>query len=177
MAFDLNIQVSGGEQVQLGFSRFAESIKDWSPVFQDIAADFHEMERRQFDSEGGYASGGWKPLSKTYAEWKAKNYPGNKILVLSGLMKESLTDNNPWTIEDIQALQAEFGTRIPWAIYHQNGGRKIPQRQIVFLTQADQTRWIKLIHAWLLKESNKAFAGLMPTIGEGQARIKSIQSE
>jgi phage gpG-like protein len=171
------VEVTGIEELTVGFSRFAEDIQDASEAFRLMAADFHELERRQFESEGKYGSGGWPALSPRYAAWKAANYPGRKILVLSGLLKESLTDGNPWTVEEIEPTQMLIGTNIPYSLHHQLGGERVPQRKPVVLTEADQQRWIKIFHAWLVKRSNSAFAGLMPGMNAAARHLKSIQQE
>ena len=172
--FNISITVTGQEQILVGFSRLAEDIQDWSEVFQDIGADFHEMEARQFDSEGGYGGTPWAPLSKNYAAWKARNFPGNQILVLSGQLKESLIEGDA---DIIEAMHAFYGTRLPVASFHQFGTSRMPARPVVFMTDEDLTRWTKLVQLWLVRKANKAFAGLMPSIGAGESAIKSIQQE
>jgi len=174
MPFTLTFEIAGEEQIKRSFSRFADNVSNATEPFKEISEDFKKIEQKQFDSEGSYGGQGWAKLSTNYAEWKAKNYPGAKILVQSGLMKGSLMGENPYYLENIQPLYMEVGTRIPWAIYHQTGGGKLPQRKIINLTEADKTRWVKIFQAWLVREENKQWAGLMPQISAGEKAIGSI---
>jgi len=172
--FKLTFEVDGDVQLERSFARFAENVKDAREPFREIAIDFHEIEREQFESEGGRGSGGWKPLSHDYAEWKAENFPGAKIMVQSGLLKGSLTGENPWSIESIEPLQMTLGTKLGYAKYHQRGGRKLPQRWLIDLTESDKKRWTDIFHSWLVKQANKEFAGIMPVIGAGRSHVKRI---
>jgi phage gpG-like protein len=172
--FNLEFDVAGDQQIMRGFSRFAEDIQDATEPFTQMAEDFRQIEKRQFDSEGEYGSGGWKPLSPNYAAWKSKFYPGRKILELSGLLRESVTDGNPWTIREIQPLKLRLGTKINYAIYHQKGTHRMPARPVIQFSEDDKTRWSKIMQAWLVRKSNQEFAGLMPDITRGQKAVRSI---
>ncbi len=162
MPFALTFEVAGDVQLERSFSRFADNVKDLSEAFAEITQDFHQVvETKQFESEGAYGSGGWKPLSdnpegKGYATWKAKNYPSRPLLVLSGLMKESLLGDNPWSITRIEPLRLEVGTKIPYAIYHQKGTGKMQARPVIDLTEDDKTRFVKLIQKTLVKQAKEA---------------------
>jgi len=155
--FELTFEIEGDTQIMRGLSRFADDVKDLSPAFREIAKDFKEIESKQFGSAGGRGSGGWTPLSPKYAEWKAKHYLGRPLMVLSGLLRESLQGDNPYTIADIEPLQVTLGTQIPYAIYHQLGGGKLPQRRLIDLTEDDKAHWVKLIQQYLLGKIDEEF--------------------
>jgi len=151
--FQFRVEVKGEEQIARAFSRFGESVSDLSEAFREIADDFHKIEANQFESEGGYGSGGWKPLSVAYAKRKPLGRP---LLVLSGLMKESLVGETPYSIEKIQPLEARLGTKVPYAIYHQTGTTKMPKRPLIQLTEGDKSRWLKIIQRYLVKAAKEA---------------------
>ena len=157
MSFQLTFEVDGDVQLSRSFSRWADDVKDLKGAFEQIAKDFHQVvEKKQFESQGSYGSGGWVPLNPAYAEWKARNFPGKSIMVLSGLLKESLLGDNPWSIKDIQPLEMRLGTRLKYAVYHQRGTRKTPRRPVVELTESDKTRWTKIIHRQLVDQAKEA---------------------
>ncbi len=162
MPFELTFEVAGDIQLARSFSRFADDVKDLSEAFTEIAQDFHQtVEKKQFESEGSYGSGGWKPLSdnpagKGYATWKARNFPGRSLLVQTGLLKGSLMGENPYGIEDIQPLQLKVGTKLEYALYHQKGTSKMPARPVIDLTEADKTRFTKIIHKHLVEQAKEA---------------------
>ncbi len=154
---ELRVDVAGDVQLARSFSRFADDVKDLSDAFREIAKDFHEVvERKQFESEGSYGSGGWAALSPDYAEQKARDFPGRPLLVRTGLMKESLLGENPWSIEDIQPLQMKVGTKLEYAIYHQKKTSKMPARPVIDLTEEDKRRFTHIIHKSLVAQAKEA---------------------
>lgn len=178
--FQFVIDVAGDTQVMRGFSRMADNVKDLSEAFREIVQDFHErVETQQFESEGRYGSGGWQPLTPRYAERKEKEYPGTPIMVRTGLLKESLLGQNPYSREDIKPLEMRVGTQVGYAKFHQKGTKKkgtkkMVARPLIQLTEADKTRFTKIIHRYLVEQANKEWAGLMPTIGAGEAALRRI---
>src|SRR3990172_9586013 len=142
--FQLTFEVDGDVQLARSFSRFADNIKDARKPFGEVADDFKEIEDKQFKSEGSYGSGGWMPLSSNYAEWKAKHYPGTKILERTGRLWASLASKTSDTIRDIKKLEMTVGTSSKYAIFHQRGTRKMPMRKIINLTEDDKRRWTKI---------------------------------
>ena len=175
MAFELEFNVVGEEQLQRSFSRFGEDVEDASEAFREIAKDFREkLMPAQFNTQGSHGGSGWPPLSPNYAAWKAKNYPGAPILVRSGLLRESLEKNNAYSIVDIQPKSMNIGSRVNYAIFHQQGTRKLPQRKIIQLSEEDKTRWTKIVHVWLLNRANKEFAGIAQVESAASAHISNI---
>lgn len=86
---------------------------------------------RQFDAQGaGPVAGSWAPLSVEYAKWKEAHYPGRPILVLTGKLRDALTNSSsPNAQRDVANGGLAFGTRaIPYASVHQTGGSKLPAR-------------------------------------------------
>jgi phage gpG-like protein len=171
---EIKFDIHGDEQLKRSLSRFGEHAKDLSEPFREIVKDFHKIERRQFETEGSYGSGGWQPLSPRYAEWKAKKYPGRPIMVLSGLLKESLLGDNPYSVELVTPKSMEVGTVINYAIYHQKGTSKMPARPLIQLTEDDKKRWIKFIQAYLVKQARAEFQGVCQVQAEGFSHIKNI---
>ncbi len=172
--FQFTLDVAGEEQLVRGFSRLADEFKDLSEPFRAIVQDFKAIEAKQFKSEGSYGGSGWQALSPRYAAWKEQNYPGRPIMVLSGLLMDSLTGENSYFVQEIRPLQLTMGTQVPWAIYHQQGTSRMPQRKLVNLTEADRARMMKTIHTWMVRSIDQQFAGLMPDIGAAQSHLKSI---
>ena len=171
----LTFEVMGDKQVSRSFSRFSNEVKDLTDAFREIVKDFREIvEKKQFESEGSYGSGGWKPLAlSTLLQKRRKGYP-DAILEASGRMKRSLTGNTGDTIEEVKRLSVRMGTSVSYARYHQKGTRYMPARPLIQLTEGDKTRWTKIIHRYLVGLIKKEFSGLMPTTMEGTGMIGSI---
>lgn len=152
----LSFNVAGDQQVLRTFSRWAEGVQDLSPAFERIADDFSKLSAEQFESEGAEGSGGWAPLSPRYAAWKAKRYPGAKILEREGWLKGALAGDNEYRIREIGKTELALGAKLPYALYHQTGTRRMPARPPIQLTDADKRRWSKIVHEYLLELARSA---------------------
>jgi phage gpG-like protein len=149
-------EVDGVEQISRGFSRFADGVRDLSPAWNDIAKDFHDVEAKQFESEGSSGSGGWRPLSPRYAAWKARHYPSRGILVRTGTLRGSLTGKNEGYIERKAPLELTLGTAVSYAAAHQRGTRRMPRRPIIELNEGDKRRWSKFVQATLVQRAKES---------------------
>jgi phage gpG-like protein len=146
---ELQFRVLGDDQLKRTIIRFADDVTDAREPLQEVTKDFWQMEQKQFDSEGG-ASGGWASLKPDYAKWKARHFPGAKILEQTGTLKGSLTNQNPWTVNELEKLKVTLGTKVGYAGYHQTGTGKMAQRRPIDFLEADKTRWAKIFQAWLV---------------------------
>lgn len=82
-------------------------------------------------AQAGLPSGGWAPLTPRYAAWKSVHYPGAPLMVQDGkLLSDLSTLRN--TATRILDSEAEFGTSVEYAKFHQYGTTKMPKRKLVF---------------------------------------------
>jgi len=172
--FVLSLDIAGDQQLSRGLSRFADDVKDLREPFREIVKDFHEVEKKQFESEGGYGSGGWDALSSSTLKQKERAGFPSTIMVRTGELKDSLTGSNPGAIEEVKPLYLKVGTTVHYALYHQKGRGRPPRRPLIDLTEADKTRWMKFVHKYLVRKMKQDFAGLMPSIGAGKSHLGSI---
>lgn len=149
----LRLEVFGDVQLSRDLTRWADNAEDMSPAFEAISDDFRVIERRQFDSEGAYASGGWAALMpSTVARRGGRAHPilrtpGDK----GGDLRRSLTTKGAkGAIRQITADSMTVGTRIKYAKFHQRGTARMARRRPVELTDADRKRWVKIIQAHLV---------------------------
>jgi phage gpG-like protein len=74
----------------------------------------------------------WPQLSEKYAEWKEKHFPGKPLLVRTGTLRSSMTEENAQGgINLIGKSSAVFGSSIRYGVYHDsNEPRKsnLPRR-------------------------------------------------
>lgn len=147
--------VHGDKQLSRSLSRFGEGAKDMRPAFRLIAKSFRAIEKKQFDSGGSYGSGGWAPLSLSYAEWKELNFPGMGLLQRTGALMASLVGKTDDSIEEIEKLTMSIGTKLNYALYHQLGTPTMPARPIIELTEDDKRGWMKIIHRSLVGKAKK----------------------
>jgi phage gpG-like protein len=149
VAVRLTFSFYGDTQLDRTLARFQERPQDARQLWEAFADRFATIERRQFKSEGRYASGGWPALSPKYAAWKAKRHPGAKILHLSGDLERSLTQR-PFGVEVIERHTMAVGSNVGYGKYHQNGEGHNPQRRPVEFTEAERRRWLRSMQRYLM---------------------------
>lgn len=181
MVARFGFEVAGEVQIARLFSRFADGVEDISDPLEEIADDFFEVEQRLFDSEGGTGGhGAWAPLSPAYARWKAKAFPGRKILVAENRMKQSLTTMTGDSVREIEQLELKVGTRIrskrgfPYPVAHQapQAGSSLPRRRPIDIAEGDKRDWTRFVQRYLVGLSR---SGVRASRGESlRASAQSI---
>ena len=96
------------KEFEFRLSRFTDGISDWSEMFEGIGMVFRRQMRDQFRTEGASGTGRWKSLSKDYADWKQRHYPGQKIGHLTGALRSSMTGGSGYS-QHIGRTDASFG--------------------------------------------------------------------
>ncbi|HEY8410195.1 MAG TPA: hypothetical protein VIK76_02290 [Pyrinomonadaceae bacterium] len=147
------------ERLELTFKEAASRIADfrnfwvnyWGPqFFSDIRANFA--------SQGG-SVGGWRALSPEYAAWK-RSVVGNKpILQFTGEMLASFTIGDRNNIFRAMKTRVVAGSRVKRVSYHNEGGGRLPKRQIIFI--GPKRVYQPLLNRWVAEEM--AAAG-MPNV-------------
>lgn len=150
----LQFTVSGVTQLDRSLSRFGEGVRDLRPLWRQLYADFLNIEREQFNTEGARTGTAWEPLRPTYAAWKAANYPGQKILVATGAMRAQLTTGKGM-LNTFYPLSMRLHPTDPKARYHQTGTSRMARRPVVWLTPSDRTRWMKMLHEYVYRLTKK----------------------
>lgn len=104
--------------------------KDFKAVFRWAKKQLQLANSENF-STSGMPVGGWAPLNADYSAWKAVHYPGRPPMQATGNLRASLTTlNGP--ANKIGLKEAQFGTDVEYARFHQYGTTRMPKRQIVF---------------------------------------------
>lgn len=150
----LTADVSGEKVISRRLERFADAAEDCSPAFVQIRARFVAAMVLQFSSSGQYGSGGWAPLSESYAAWKARAFPGQPILVASGGLRASLTSS--LDVDEVGARQARFGSRVKHGRYHQTGTSRMPARPPVALPEGFRRDAVRILQAHILAAGTAA---------------------
>lgn len=99
--------------------------------FQQFQPFWMGQVAQTFEDEGDPA---WAPLSDAYAAWKNTVAPGRKMLDFSGAMQDSLISQTSDTIWKVTPHTIQFGSRVPYFIYHQEGLGKNPRRPMLDLS-------------------------------------------
>lgn len=139
----VEIEVFGLPEVDARLAGIADRADHVRPVFERIAEDFTEREKVLFANDG---EGRWDPLTKPYAAWKARHYPGLPMNVLTGALRDSLTvPGSKYSVRDISDEQLVIGTRDPVAHLAQHFNRNpVP------LSKREEAVWVEQIRRWVL---------------------------
>lgn len=133
----------GETQVERTLLGYADRADDMRPAWQRIEGRFRDYEENWFAAEG---DGQWPPLSRSYAQWKARHFPGQPTLVREGVLRESLTKPDISVMEPSYAI---FGTGDPVASYHQHGGGHLPVRRVIDLSEEERREWVRIVQEHL----------------------------
>ena len=144
-----------GEDVNLlkmKFRMYISRSEDLSPVWYKVRDTFKKDVSEAFRSEGASIGEHWLGLSKsTIKDRKRKGYPPKPILVRSGDLRDSLTSGNSYTIDNVSKRFWEYGTEIPYAIYHQSrkSRKKLPRRVFLDISNKFKGDLVQSIHRYL----------------------------
>jgi len=147
----IRFEVANEVQLSRAFETGIESFLDLSQPFNTMADEFFQSMAGVFSAEGAFEDRPrWQDLSPAYAIWKARHYPGRKILERTGRLRSSLV--NKGGIDNVFEVTPDsltVGTTVPYAMYHQTGTLRMPRRKIIELTDAQKLRWVHLMHQYL----------------------------
>ncbi|NEP15199.1 MAG: hypothetical protein F6K14_34530 [Symploca sp. SIO2C1] len=100
---------------------------------------------RQFATETDPDGVRWAALApSTLAQKRRLGYPDN-ILTRTGKMRNSVV-----AIADARSVL--IGVDVPYAIFHQQGTRKMPQRRILGMNDKREQKLRKLIRVWIRRK-------------------------
>ena len=123
--------------------RFRRELENLIPLWERFKVVMEDVERSRFDSEG---HGDWPPLAESTRRYR----DGQPLLVQTGALRESLV--NPGQAADTGPLRMSWGTDVPYAHYHQDGGTiagRPPQRKILDIRVEDRRRLEREMVSWI----------------------------
>ena len=118
---------------------------------------FRAQEKKVFASSGSAGGSKFAPLSARYAKWKKRNYPGRKILSLTGGLRKSLsTKTSGHVARSTTTPRATItvGTRNILAAYHGPGqlhNPRMPERDALQHRPQDEQKYIDIAAEYFLK--------------------------
>lgn len=112
-------------------------------VFKDVMTHFE-------DEKG--PDGRWKAWSKSYANHMRSIGKGNnKILQDSGRLRQSFLPSNFKAQSDgILFYNKAKVDGFPYAAAHDQGGKKLPQRKFMWLSDKGMNSVVKAVESWLM---------------------------
>lgn len=148
----IDIEVFGDKQTSRELLRFSERPANMRPVFWKIADEFRNIERNQFQSQGG-ASRGWRPLQPATVSAKARAGLDPRILHATLRLRKSLTHRGRDHIRKFRDDEMFVGSKVPYGVHHQFGapGGNLPRRRPVDLMERDRKDFVRRMQLWILK--------------------------
>ena len=146
------LKVNGVKQLDLALGLMGKAVKDLSPVWPEVDEYLRGAVGGQFGTIGRRGGSEWAKLSPKYKIWKDYFYPGRPILVRTGDLKQSLVEFGGNHIFKAERASMTFGSRIPYAGYHQSGTRTMPARPpIQMIQKKDGLAVAKIMQAYISK--------------------------
>jgi len=148
----VTIRVTGGTRAQAAIARIVSRLKDFRPAYRTMARFLEGVLSDQFDSQGARTGRQWAALSQKYSAWKAKKYPGKGLLEREGTLRRSLTSGTSiHAVREIGRKRFVFGTTVPYAPFHQEGGGNLPQRRLIDPTTGDRKEMSEIVRRYLTR--------------------------
>ncbi len=144
-------EVAGDVQLNRDILRVGDRARDMSEAFGAVAELWISETAEQFATEGRHASSGWRPLAQSTIDEKRKQSLRPEILRAHDDLLRSLTsrgDSN--MVLTITPGELDYGSKLPYAEFHQRGTRKMPQRRPVEFTESARRNTIKILQRYLI---------------------------
>lgn len=152
----LEIHVVGDEIIRRELMRFSGRMAAPEPGLELVADAMEDATMEQFESEGARSGEPWQRLSPSTVAAKAEQGLDPAILQATRRMVNSLTlGARGEHIRQIGPGTLRFGTRVPYAIYHQTGTRNMPRRPPLVFTEVDRRRFVKILQSYIMGAGGK----------------------
>jgi phage gpG-like protein len=150
MTFRVEYQIDGIGEVTHDLLGMAARAAEPAPILHGIAEALRKTEARLFEEEGG---GHWPPLAGSTIAAKGNS----RILVETGALMRSLTEDGAGHVEHVGGDELVFGTTDPKAKWHRSGTSRMPKRDPLFLREGDVKELSRAIQAWLMGAERAEF--------------------
>lgn len=143
------------EAVSKALAAFEQSLADEGPALAAIADDFRAMISQQFATEGRASGTPWAARKSMHVGAAPRGRPGSEgrrrglpLLVRTGALLESLRGPSGANhVEEIGPDTLTLGSRLPYAMFHQLGTRRMPARPIIVLSGERTERWLEIVRS------------------------------
>jgi len=109
--------------IQRAYGDLAKKLVDWSPALERLVPIIVRGLVQNFASRGTSLGEQWAPLTKKYAERKARKGLGRVMLQRTGRLRGDITTEAG--VLSLTKRSLKFGTRLPYARAVQFGQRRV----------------------------------------------------
>ncbi len=137
------------QAVDKALANFQAAVADERPALQAIADDFRALIARQFSTEGRAEGTPWPArVGAGLAPPSKRAKQASPLLVRTGALRDSLLGPSaPGHVEELEAQSLTLGSRLPYALFHQLGTRRMPARPLIVLSGERSERWLEIIRS------------------------------
>ncbi|NER97508.1 MAG: hypothetical protein F6J86_27275 [Symploca sp. SIO1B1] len=131
-----------GRQTKAILKRYKSRVRNLENPLRGWGNWMEQETERQFATETDPDGVRWAALApSTLAQKRRLGYP-DSILTRTGKMRRSVN-----SVADARGVL--IGVDVPYAIFHQQGTRKMPQRRILGMNDKRRGKLVKLIRVWI----------------------------
>lgn len=150
--FRFTIEAVGEKIIDRELLRMGEHAMESQLLMESLAEDFMNLETDLFNSAGASQGEAWPPLAASTIERKGHD----TILVDTEDLKNSLTQRDfegeaGGMILEVGPNFIRFGTSMSYAIYHQHGTSRMPQRKVIRFTEFWKQAMVKKIQLFIMR--------------------------
>lgn len=122
------------------------------PAFESIGELLIAETKLQFATQGQHASGGWKPLKQATLDRKRRKGLRLQILQETGALMDSMTERGDANMVFAPTQTSlVFGSKLPYAKYHQTGTRNMPRRPPLEFTEPTKRAVVKILQRYIVE--------------------------
>jgi phage gpG-like protein len=125
---------------------------DLGAICERIMLDTEKAHKRRFIQQRDPAGHPWRKLSPITIKRKGHS----RILIETERLMESVTTRTSDSIRELirqpRSARIRFGTKVPYAMVHQKGTRRVPRRRFIGFTK----RQMKEHEKWIREEVMRA---------------------
>ena len=146
----VSFELLGERHYDRAFETLGDESRDMHEPLGQVGELILDIVDDQFETEGAAHLGRrWQPLSPAYAKWKARHYPGRKILIRTGAMRREMVARRSLTVRSDTLIYAPKHEDI--ASYHQGGvpENNLPARPMIVISAAEKRNIDRIFHGWL----------------------------
>ena len=144
---DLHISIDGVEEAIITLDNLVRRSANLTQPFQAFQKYWFRSIEEVFEAGGDPVP--WPELSPAYAR---AMHAGDTTptMRLSDRLYESLTSQTSDTVWNVGPRHVEFGSRVPYFEFHQEGRGNNPVRQTLVLTDEAAQQLVRLIEQWVM---------------------------
>jgi phage gpG-like protein len=146
------LEVHGEKLISRRLQRMEQASLHAKPAFVAIGLRLLAYELALFESGGASGGDRWERLEASTVREKVRKGQDPRVLHASRRLRRSLTQRgNPDQLRRSHDDRIEFGSRLPYAKYHQTGTRHMPARPPLQMTELQKRELTRILQRHIMR--------------------------